>query len=44
MDPSDISKRELHLAVPEGTTPEQWEQIQRAVDYGSTKGVTGVGK
>jgi filamentous hemagglutinin len=39
LDPADILKRELQLAVPSGTTPAQWEQISRAIQYGENQGV-----
>lgn len=29
-----INSRELQVAVPPGTTPAQWQQIQRAIEYG----------
>ncbi len=38
--PSDIASRELRVAVPEGTTPAQWQQIQRAIEYGKQQSVT----
>ncbi|WP_367398862.1 hypothetical protein [Burkholderia multivorans] len=34
LDPADIVKRELQLVVPSETTPAQWEQISRAIQYG----------
>jgi filamentous hemagglutinin len=37
--PSDITGRTLQLAVPEGTTAAQWEQINRAIGYGADNGV-----
>ena len=39
LDPSKISSRELRLAVPEQTTPQQWQQISGAVEYGNSQGV-----
>jgi filamentous hemagglutinin len=36
---SDISVREIHLAIPTGTTKAQWDQINRAVAYGQQKNV-----
>ncbi|MDA7416440.1 DUF637 domain-containing protein [Xenophilus arseniciresistens] len=36
---SMISTSELRLAVPASTTPGQWAQIQRAIEYGQTQGV-----
>jgi len=40
LDGSMIATRELRVAVPAGTTSEQWAQINRAVEYGQSKGVT----
>jgi hypothetical protein len=37
---SQITARELQVAIPKGTTTAQWEQIKRAVQYGQGKGVT----
>jgi filamentous hemagglutinin len=34
VDMSTIRTRELHVAVPIGTTPEQWVEIQKAIQYG----------
>jgi filamentous hemagglutinin len=39
LNDSMISNRELHVAVPEQTTPQQWQQINQAIKYGQTKGV-----
>lgn len=36
----DIGARELQLAVPEATTLAQWNQINRAVQYGYQRGVS----
>uniref|UniRef100_UPI0036D82F03 endonuclease toxin domain-containing protein n=1 Tax=Photorhabdus sp. RM322S TaxID=3342825 RepID=UPI0036D82F03 len=36
---SRISQREVHIAVPKATTPEQWVQINRAIAYGTEKNV-----
>ncbi|MCA6222869.1 hypothetical protein KZ793_20720 [Photorhabdus sp. UCH-936] len=36
---SMISQREVRIAVPKATTPEQWEQINRAIAYGADKNV-----
>ncbi len=36
---SQITARELQVAIPKGTTTAQWEQINRAVQYGQSKGV-----
>lgn len=35
----DIAARQLHVAVPEATTATQWQQIQRAIQYGQSKNV-----
>ena len=40
LKPADIFKRELIVAVPESTTPAQWEQINNAIQYGKTQNVT----
>ncbi|WPO98269.1 hypothetical protein SFA35_16645 [Pseudomonas sp. HR96] len=37
---SQITSRELQVAVPNATTSAQWEQINRAIEYGQSKGVT----
>lgn len=34
-----IQARELQVAIPQGTTSAQWEQINRAILYGQSKGV-----
>lgn len=34
-----ISVKELRVAVQELTTPAQWEQIERAIDYGQLNGI-----
>lgn len=36
---NDIAVRQLHVAVPVATTAAQWQQIQRAVQYGQSKNV-----
>ncbi|MDQ8021661.1 MAG: LysM peptidoglycan-binding domain-containing protein [Moraxellaceae bacterium] len=36
---SQISSRQLQVAVPKSTTTAQWEQIQKAVEYGKSKNV-----
>lgn len=36
---SDISSRQLQVAVPAGTTPAQWQQIESAVQYGASQSV-----
>ena len=35
----DIAAQQLHVAVPEATTANQWQQIQRAIQYGQSKNV-----
>lgn len=35
-----ISKREVRIAIPKTTTPDQWEQINRAITYGAEKNVS----
>jgi filamentous hemagglutinin len=35
-----ITARELQIAIPKATTNAQWEQINRAIEYGQSKGVT----
>ncbi|MDF3931346.1 hypothetical protein [Pseudomonas citronellolis] len=37
---SKITARELQVAIPDVTTSAQWEQINRAIEYGQSKGVT----
>ncbi|QKJ34302.1 filamentous hemagglutinin N-terminal domain-containing protein [Pseudomonas sp. MPDS] len=37
---SQITSRELQVAVPKSTTSAQWDQINRAIEYGQGKGVT----
>lgn len=37
---ADIISRELRVAIPKGTTSNQWDYIWRAIEYGKTKGVT----
>jgi filamentous hemagglutinin len=34
-----IKTREIRLAVPKQTTPGQWEQLQRAIEYGKEKNI-----
>lgn len=35
----EIDIKRLELAVPDGTTPEQFTQIQRAIDYAESLGI-----
>ena len=37
---SRINARHLDVAVPAGTTPAQWVEINRAIQYGQSRGVT----
>lgn len=39
LNPVDINTRVLQIAIPSGTTPAQWAQIQRAIQYGQANGV-----
>ena len=39
LDPNSITSRELQVAVPPETTPVQWQQINRAIQYGQDNGV-----
>lgn len=39
LTPEMIASRNLQVAVPAGTTPAQWQQINNAVRYGAGKGV-----
>lgn len=40
LDSSMISNREIQLAVPVNTTKTQWTEINRAIEYGKSQGVT----
>ena len=40
LDASMIASRELDVAVPSRTTPAQWAQIDKAIEYGQSQGVT----
>ena len=35
----EISQRVLEVAIPAGTTPAQWDQIAKAIQYGQGRGV-----
>jgi len=35
----DIVVRRVHVAVQEKTTPAQWKEIQKAIEYGKSRGV-----
>lgn len=37
---TDITARELNVAIPANTTSAQWTEINRAIQYGQSKGVT----
>lgn len=39
VDPLEITSRELQVAVPATTNQQQWQQIERAVQYGKENGV-----
>jgi hypothetical protein len=39
LQPGDILSSELRVAVPEDTTLAQWQQINRAVQYGTDNGI-----
>ena len=34
-----IGSRQVQVAVPAQTTPTQWQQIQRAIEYGQSRNV-----
>lgn len=36
---SQIKHREIHLAIPQGTSPAKMQAIQNAIDYGKSKNV-----
>lgn len=40
LNSSMITNREIQLAVPANTTKAQWTEINRAIEYGKTQGVT----
>jgi hypothetical protein len=35
-----INSKTIHLAVPENTSPAQWHQIDRATQYGTSRGIS----
>ncbi|HBZ45532.1 MAG TPA: hypothetical protein DEO85_16115 [Maritimibacter sp.] len=37
--PEDIDLKRLELAIPDNTTPEQFTQVQRAIDYAESLGI-----
>jgi len=34
-----IQTREMRVAIPSSTTPTQWQEINRAIAYGKSRGV-----
>ena len=40
LDPAEIQSKTLQLAIPEYTSPTQWQYILRAIIYGKENGVT----
>ena len=38
--PEKITVRDLQVAVPQGTSTAQWDQINKAIQYGQSQGVT----
>lgn len=40
IDSSMITNREIQLAVPANTTKTQWVEINRAIEYGKSQGIT----
>ena len=34
-----INKRNLEVAIPQGTTSSQWAQINQAIEYGTSKNI-----
>ncbi len=39
LNANTIRRREIHLAIPAQTTKEQWQQINKAIEYGKTHNV-----
>jgi filamentous hemagglutinin len=39
LNQSMIQARQVQVAVPAQTTPQQWQQIEQAVQYGQSKGI-----
>ena len=37
---ANITGRNLQVGVPAGTTPARWAQINKAIDYATSQGVT----
>lgn len=40
LTPGMIANKEIQLAIPANTTPAQWTEINRAIEYGKSQGVT----
>lgn len=40
LESSKITKRELQVAIPKSTTNTQWIEINKAIEYGQSRGVT----
>jgi filamentous hemagglutinin len=40
VDSSLIISRELQVAIPKSTTKDQWIEINKAIEYGQSRGVT----
>jgi filamentous hemagglutinin len=36
---ADIANREIRLAIPKQTSPNQWEQLKRAIEYGKERNI-----
>jgi hypothetical protein len=39
LDPGKIGSRTIHLAIPEYTSPVQWQYLNKAVEYGRSRNV-----
>lgn len=39
LNSSKIAFREVHVAIPHQTTPAQWIEIERAIEYGRSKDI-----
>jgi filamentous hemagglutinin len=39
VDPTKILQRVVQVAIPTGTTPAQWDQIVKAIQYGQSRNV-----
>jgi hypothetical protein len=40
LDPSEIQSKTIHLAIPEWTSPTQWQYLLRGIVYGKDNGVS----